>query len=194
MKHVRAGLVLSIAAAFAAPAFAQDATQLAGAVAPMALAQYGGGPDRIDCGSVDMRPARCPVPWRRAVLVRQTSQSACVEGRTWGMRRGAIWVDRGCSGIFAEAGRHHGGPGPGPGPGAWAPGPGWDTTIRVRCASQGFNYNMCQVDTGRGSDVRIERQISDTRCIQGRNWGWNRAGVWVDGGCEAVFRIDRRWR
>ena len=75
MKHVRAGLVLSIAAAFAAPAFAQDATQLAGAVAPMALAQYGGGPDRIDCGSVDMRPARCPVPWRRAVLTERGSSS-----------------------------------------------------------------------------------------------------------------------
>jgi hypothetical protein len=53
---------------------------------------------------------------------------------------------------------------------------------------------MCQVDTGRGSRVYVSRQISKTSCIEGRTWGWNRAGVWVDGGCEAIFTIDRRWR
>ena len=76
----------------------------------------------------------------------------------------------------------------------WRPGPGWDRDIDVRCASGNYQYNMCQVDTGRGSDVRIVQQISKTRCVEGRTWGWNRAGVWVDGGCEAVFTIERRWR
>ena len=76
----------------------------------------------------------------------------------------------------------------------WRPGPGWDRDIDIRCASGGFNYNMCQVDTGRGSRVYVSRQISKTSCIEGRTWGWNRAGVWVDGGCEAIFTIDRRWR
>ena len=78
--------------------------------------------------------------------------------------------------------------------GEWQPGPGWDRDIDVRCASGNFQYNMCQVDTGRGSRVYVSRQISKTSCIEGRTWGWNRAGVWVDGGCEAVFTIDRRWR
>jgi len=76
----------------------------------------------------------------------------------------------------------------------WRPGPDWDRTIEVHCASEGYHYNMCQIDTGRGSDVRIARQISDTRCVRGRTWGWNRAGIWVDRGCEAVFRVHRRWR
>ena len=78
--------------------------------------------------------------------------------------------------------------------GDWRPGPGWDRDIDVRCASGGYNYNMCQVDTGRGSRVWLVRQISKTPCVEGRNWGWNRAGVWVDGGCEAVFTVERRWR
>ena len=76
----------------------------------------------------------------------------------------------------------------------WQPGPGWDRDIDVRCASGGYNYNMCQVDTGRGSRVFVARQISKTRCVEGRTWGWNRAGVWVDGGCEAIFTVERRWR
>jgi hypothetical protein len=79
-------------------------------------------------------------------------------------------------------------------PGDWRPGPGWDRDIDVRCASEGYTYNMCQVDTGRGSRVRLVQQISKTRCVEGRTWGWNRAGVWVDGGCEAIFTVERRWR
>ncbi len=68
--------------------------------------------------------------------------------------------------------------------GDWRPGAGWDRDIDVRCASQGYGYFMCQVDTGQGSRVNIVKQISDTRCVEGRNWGWNRAGIWVDQGCE----------
>ncbi len=186
------GAIAATALAFAPAAFAQPATQVAGALGTATLAQYGGGGrDRIDCASVDHRPARCRVPWRDAELVRQTSQSACVRGRTWGIERGAIWVDRGCSGVFAETGRRHH---RGDKRGDWRPGPDWDRAIRLRCASQDYRYRMCRVDTGRGSDVRIDRQISDTRCVEGRTWGWNRAGIWVDGGCEAIFLVNRRWR
>jgi hypothetical protein len=78
--------------------------------------------------------------------------------------------------------------------GGWHPGPGWDRSIRLKCESEDYRYRMCRVDTGRGSAVRIEQRISDTRCIEGRNWGWNRAGIWVDQGCAAVFVVDRRWR
>ena len=77
--------------------------------------------------------------------------------------------------------------------GDWRPGPGWDRDIDVRCASEGYSYNMCQVDTGRGSRVSLVRQISKTPCVEGRTWGFNRAGVWVNGGCEGVFRVQRRW-
>lgn len=196
IKHICAGVLAVLTAEVALPATAQTLAPVAATVTAAALAQYGyddrGRPrDTIECGSRDYKFQRCRVPWRDAQLIRQTSDSACVRDRTWGMDHGGIWVDKGCGGTFAEARR---GGGYYPGPDGWRPGPGWDTTIRVRCASQGYKYNMCQVDTGRGSSVRVERQISNTRCEQGRTWGYNRAGIWVDGGCEAVFRVDRRWR
>lgn len=145
-------------------------------------------PESITCESRDYRPGHCRVDWRHAQLVRQLSKTACIEGRTWGMDRSGIWVNDGCAGVFAPARRgHHGA-------GGWRPGPGWDRSIRLTCKSEDYRYRMCRVDTGRGSAVRIERRISDTRCIEGRNWGWNRAGIWVDHGCAAVFVVDRRWR
>jgi hypothetical protein len=132
---------------------------------------YGGGRDRIECSSDDYRFTRC------------------IEGRTWGIDRRGLWVDRGCAGIFVERGRgdHYGG-------GDWHPGPDWDRDIRLTCSSEDYRYRMCRVDVGRGGDVRIVRQLSNSACIEGRSWGWNRAGVWVSGGCSAVFRVDRRWR
>lgn len=156
----------------------------------------------------------------RVNLVDQISNSNCIEGRTWGYNRAGVWVDQGCAGIFRVerrgGGRHDGGrdgrydddrggryddgrggrynDGRGDRHGDWRPGDGWDQRINVRCGSHNFGYNLCQVDTGRGSDVRIARQISGSPCVEGRTWGWNRAGIWVDEGCEAVFTVDRRWR
>jgi len=40
-------------------------------------------------------------------LVNQRSESACVEGRTWGFTRNSVWVDRGCRADF-EVGRGRG--------------------------------------------------------------------------------------
>lgn len=171
---------------------------LAGAlgVAPAAQAQrgyYDGRGEQVECSSRDYRFTRCSVDWRDARLLRQTSSSQCIRGRTWGVDRSGLWVDNGCAGVFAEAGRGYDDR-PGYGGGNWRPGPDWDQDIRFRCASRDFRYNMCQVDVGRGGRVYIDRQISDTRCVEGRNWGFNRAGVWVDGGCEADFVVERRWR
>ncbi|GMV28451.1 MAG: hypothetical protein AMXMBFR59_05760 [Rhodanobacteraceae bacterium] len=151
---------------------------------------YGHGRDSIECRSNDYRYNRCDTNWRDARLVRQLSGSRCVRGQTWGIdRRGNIWVDRGCAGVFVEVGGGGGGGG-----GGWRPGPDWDRDISFVCESRDFRYNMCQVDVGRGGSVRIVRQISNTRCIEGRSWGYNRAGVWVSDGCAAQFVVERRWR
>ncbi|MBL8299672.1 MAG: DUF3011 domain-containing protein [Rhodanobacteraceae bacterium] len=141
----------------------------------------------------------------RVYLVDQISNSDCIDGRTWGYNRAGVWVDQGCAGIFRVERRGGGGgggygrddrydDGRGGRHDDWRPGDGWDQQINVRCGSQNYQYNLCQVDTGRGSDVRIARQISGSPCVEGRTWGWNRAGIWVDDGCEAVFTVDRRWR
>jgi hypothetical protein len=199
--HGITALVLSVCAISAAAA--PDPLPLASAVRVATTAQWQPGPgwDRdidVRCASNDYRYNMCQVDTGRGSdvrLVRQVSNTQCVEGRTWGWNRAGIWVNQGCEGVFrvqrrwSGGGGHHGG-----GDGGWHPGAGWDQAIRVRCASNDFRYNMCQVDTGRGSDVKVARQISKTRCIEGRTWGWNRAGIWVNEGCEAEFVVNRRWR
>ena len=197
-----------VMACAAAGANAQGAPQIAATITAAAPAQWQPGPgwDRdidVRCASSGYNYNMCQVDTGRGSevrLVRQISNTRCVEGQTWGWNRAGVWVDRGCEGVFRVSRRWAGGgpggypPPPPPGQGDWRPGPGWDQAIRVRCASAGYQYNMCQVDTGRGSSVGIAKQISKTRCIEGRNWGWNRAGIWVDQGCEAEFVVNRRWR
>ncbi|MEO8671020.1 MAG: DUF3011 domain-containing protein [Tahibacter sp.] len=154
--------------------------------------------DTVECRSQDFGRNRCDTDWRDARILRQLSSSACVEGRSWGFNRGAIWVDKGCQAVFARAGGHGGRPDDGDNggghAGGWRPGNDWDQDIRFRCESRDFHYNLCQVDVGRGGRVYIDQQISETRCVEGRSWGSNRAGVWVDQGCAAVFVVERRWR
>jgi hypothetical protein len=61
------------------------------------------GPDisYVRCESHDYERNFCDAPnARSAVLQRQLSRSACIEGRTWGHERGRIWVDDGCAGDF----------------------------------------------------------------------------------------------
>jgi len=174
--------------------------------APPARAQWNNRDDQVVyCASNDGRFARCRTPWPESQLVQQLSNTRCVYGQTWGMDSFSIWVDQGCRANF-QAARGGWRPGwgggrdddddddrrPGPG-GGWRPGPDWDRPIQLRCDSNGGRYQMCQVDVGRNGRVRLVRRVSDARCDEGRSWGWNRAGVWVDDGCRAEFQVDRRW-
>ncbi|MGH8114007.1 MAG: DUF3011 domain-containing protein [Rhodanobacteraceae bacterium] len=154
--------------------------------------QYPGRPgpnDTVSCGSPQHHLLRCPVPrhWRGARIIRQTSKAACVQGRTWGFDRGGIWVDKGCGGVFAP-GNYSGGHG-----GGFRPGPGWNRDFVVSCGSPQYQRYFCQVDVGVRGRVRLQRQNSSAACIEGRTWGWNRAGIWVDKGCGAQFMVTRRW-
>jgi hypothetical protein len=196
-----------LCASAAGIASAQSAAPLATLVDTAVTAQYGGewqpGPgwDRdidVRCSSGNYQYNMCQVDTgrgSRVYIVKQVSKTRCIEGRNWGWNRAGIWVDAGCEGVFRVQRRWAGGPPQSPPEGGpWRPGPGWDTSINVRCASGNYQYNMCTVDTGRGSRVYISRQISNTPCVEGRSWGWNRAGIWVNGGCEAIFTVERRWR
>jgi len=55
----------------------------------------------------------------------------------------------------------------------------------VTCESSRGRRETCRVDT-RG-EVRLVQQLSDTRCIRGRNWGTVPGAVWVDNGCRGRF-------
>jgi len=137
----------------------------------------------VRCESIDGRFRECAAGGRGgARLVRQLSGSACVEGRTWGSRRGSVWVDGGCRGDFLLDVRG----------GAYGDrngyGYGYDTggARTVRCTSDDGRTRRCGVAA---RDVRLQRQLSDSPCLSGQTWGWDRAGIWVTNGCRADFAV-----
>jgi hypothetical protein len=57
--------------------------------------------ETIRCESRDGRRHNCRANTNGGVrLVRQLSNTPCVQGRTWGISGGSIWVDNGCRGEF----------------------------------------------------------------------------------------------
>lgn len=57
----------------------------------------------------------------------------------------------------------------------------------IRCESTDYQYRFCRANTD--NRVQLVRQISSTDCREGRNWGYERGGVWVNRGCAAEFRV-----
>jgi hypothetical protein len=57
----------------------------------------------------------------------------------------------------------------------------------VRCESTDSRLRRCRIDTA--GEVRIVRQLSRERCIQGRNWTWTRDEIRVSNGCRADFQV-----
>jgi hypothetical protein len=66
-------------------------------------------------------------------------------------------------------------------------GGGWP----VVCQSSNNRRRTCNKPSNQ--TVRIERQLSNTRCTQGVNWGQNRNQIWVDNGCSARFVPTGNW-
>lgn len=62
-------------------------------------------------------------------------------------------------------------------------------TRRVRVESDGGRRKIVRV-ANRG--VRLARQISYARCIQGRTWDYNNSAIWVTDGCRAEFIVAIR--
>ena len=104
-------------------------------------------------------------------LQRQLSNASCVEGRSWGVDSQGLWVDRGCRGIFSIS-QNYGGYGD-----------------SIACESNDGGRQYC----GRANPRRIslQRQLSNASCVQGRSWGVDDQGLWVDRGCRAVFAVGK---
>jgi Protein of unknown function (DUF3011) len=88
-------------------------------------------------------------------------------------------VDRGCRADFSVG--YSGG---GNGNPNWG---GWDNGYNIYCASDNGRRAVCPTDTRGG--VQLVRKRSDASCDYGRDWGYDRRGIWVDRGCRADFRI-----
>jgi hypothetical protein len=123
------------------------------------------------CESANGRYQECRTDGAgRVVLARQLSDTACVEGRTWGTRNGMVWVSGGCRGEFSYSNEVAG--------------------TSLICESKNNIRHTCRADVRSG--VVLARQLSDNACVRGRTWGTNREGIWVDDGCRAEFTIRDR--
>jgi hypothetical protein len=137
----------------------------------------------INCASQDGGRQFCPADTRGGVtMVRQNSNSPCIQGQTWGWDGRGIWVDRGCRADFQVGNSYPGGPG-GPGPG---PGPGGNT---ITCESSHNRRNYCPIGNV-NSNVEMIQQLSQAPCNRGSTWGNDGQGIWVDRGCRATFRVS----
>src|SRR4051794_26513099 len=64
---------------------------------------------------------------------------------------------------------------------------GFDHRVKVE-SNDGHRARHTE-NIGRDETVRLVRQLSDARCVEGRTWGWDNRGIWVDRGCRAEFLI-----
>lgn len=127
------------------------------------------------CESEGGRHQECRAPVRgQQMLVRQLSDAACIEGQTWGSRGNGVWVRNGCRGEFAAAS-------------GWGSSGGHGYGYTVTCESIDQRQNRCQWDARQGRPYLAE-QLSQDRCVEGRNWGYDTWGqIWVDRGCRGRF-------
>ena len=61
----------------------------------------------------------------------------------------------------------------------------------VKCNSSGYRHSTCRLD--KPGRVTLQRQTSNTRCVQGRNWDYDARAIWVDDGCQAEFIVGTGW-
>ncbi|TWI03714.1 Protein of unknown function (DUF3011) [Luteimonas cucumeris] len=130
--------------------------------------------DIVRCESDDGRTRQCAADTHGGVkLLRQLSDSACIEGQTWGFSRNGIWVTQGCRADFATG---YGG----------RRGAAYDRGL-FRCESADGRWHLCPLK-GPGK-VDLIRQLSRSACIRDQSWGRDTRGVWVAQGCRGEFRL-----
>ncbi|MFY9804653.1 MAG: DUF3011 domain-containing protein [Candidatus Acidiferrales bacterium] len=135
----------------------------------------------VTCASNDGGRQYCAADTRAGVrLLRQNSQSPCVQNQTWGFDGRNVWVDRGCRAVFQLG--YAAVPG-GPGSPALAPG-----TYVVTCESNKNHRRYCEINDPR-SQVNLLQQLGSNPCTHGATWGNDGLGIWVDRGCRATFTV-----
>ncbi len=140
---------------------------------------YGGG--TVRCESDNGQTRHCNIDTRGGVQIsRRLSDTQCVQGRNWGYDASGVWVSGGCRAEFVTGTGGYGSSGY-PNGGVYGGGQ------VIRCESNDGRRNHCNVAVRSG--VQLVRNLSDTRCVQGGNWGWDRSGVWVDNGCRGEFQV-----
>lgn len=135
----------------------------------------------VRCESWQFQPARCGMDTRGGVNIQRVIAGDCRRGN-WGWDRNTVWVDNGCRADFISASGNFGGNGNNNDGGNWSGG----MNQFVECNSIRYRPARCNVRVNSG--VQVDRVLGG-ECIQGRSWGWDRGGIWVDNGCRARFRV-----
>jgi hypothetical protein len=152
---------------------------------------------QVTCESYDKRTNYCRIGRHGDVrLVERLSDSRCHEGRDWGVTGDQIWVTDGCRAVFEVDPVHERGYGRGHDRDrdddrdnrGYGGGRNYDDrTQYITCESIDKRRNYCEV--GYHVKARMDHQLSDAPCIRGQTWLDTPNGVWVAGGCRAVFKI-----
>jgi len=130
----------------------------------------------VSCSSDDMRWHVCQVDTSGGVrLLRQRSEADCIYGSTWGHDDRGVWVDRGCRAEFAIGGD------------SYSDEQEESYNVSVSCNSDDMHRHSCY--TGPHGAVRVVKRHSEAECIEGRTWGHEPRGIWVDRGCRADFEV-----
>lgn len=130
----------------------------------------------VSCSSDDMRSHTCQADTSTGVrLLRQRSEADCIYGSTWGYDDRGIWVDRGCRADFEIGGD------------AYSDDSDQPYNVSVYCSSDDMHRRSCY--TGPHGAVRLTKRRSEAECIEGRTWGQDPRGIWVDRGCRADFEV-----
>lgn len=144
----------------------------------------------LQCESSDGRRHECKFEGLGTVqLTEQLSRTSCLEGESWGVYGNTIWVDHGCRAAFRyTAGNNRSTDGWNMRNGGNDNRPAGRRMITVTCESKDGRRTRCAADTL--GQVTLGHQLTRRdRCVEGRTWGYDSQGIWVDGGCRAEFQI-----
>ena len=71
----------------------------------------------------------------------------------------------------------------------WGGSGGGNQAFTFYCGSPDYKYRECQLPVdGR---ARLTKKKSDSRCVEGSDWGQRGDRVWVNNGCRANFEVVR---
>lgn len=123
----------------------------------------------MHCDGRHQQKTHCPADTNAGVMI-ESEEPDCQFDSTWGFDQNSVWVDERCETSFRVA-----------------VGPAQGRAIRCDWVEDGPR-RFCALDTRGG--VTLEQSVGVSACVFGSSWGLADGGVWVDGGCSALFRAD----
>ena len=73
----------------------------------------------------------------------------------------------------------------------WQGGNRRNRTVTVVCESRDGRRHRCAAEPL--GQITLGRQLTrNNNCVEGRTWGYDGKGIWVDRGCRAEFSLNMR--